>query len=61
MTTDVELFERFHEGIKMAAAAAKLLAMSHSNENYMTLAHTLEQLEEKARMSAKVARMKVLT
>lgn len=61
MTTDAELFERFHEGIRMAASAAKLLAMLHSNENYMTLAHTLEQLEEKARMSAKVARMKVFT
>lgn len=59
MTTDVELFERFHEGIKMAAAAAKLLAMSHSNENYMNLAHLLEQLEQKAGISAKAARMTI--
>lgn len=59
MTTDAELFERFHEGIKMAASAAKLLAMSRSNPNYMDLAHALEQLEEKAKVSAKLARMKV--
>jgi hypothetical protein len=56
MNREAELLEQLHDGLAMARAAAKSIALVRSSEQFMMLSSILENIQIKAKNLANAAR-----